>query len=153
MPIRRLGKRQCGIAQVAPRCRAQRRIVSKARIRLDSRKSVRSFKATICVDISEFESCMPSHAVGLHAVVLGLHARCPATAPALPKGSRTAVALLQTLVRTKCRRGVRCPTWPAGWLSSSPSRTGLDPRIHRKKQFFRISAACRVYGCAFGFRS
>ena len=29
-----------------------------------------------------------SHAVGLHAVVLGLHARCPATAPALPKGSR-----------------------------------------------------------------
>ena len=32
------------------------RIVSKARIRLDSGKSVRSFKAIICVDISEFES-------------------------------------------------------------------------------------------------
>ena len=70
VPIRRLGKRQCGIAQVAPRCReripsaaAQTRIVSKARIRLDSRNSVRSFKATICVDISEFESCMPSQAV------------------------------------------------------------------------------------------
>ncbi len=36
----------------------------KARIRLDSRKSVRSFKGIICVDISEFESYMPSHAVG-----------------------------------------------------------------------------------------
>ncbi len=35
---------------------AQTRIVSKARIRLDSRKSVRSFKGIICVDISEFES-------------------------------------------------------------------------------------------------
>ena len=35
-----------------------------ARIRLDSRKSVRSFKGIICVDISEFESYMPSHAVG-----------------------------------------------------------------------------------------
>src|SRR5690349_9268373 len=46
---------------------AQRRIVSKARIRLDSRKSARSFKAIICVHISEFESCMPSHAVGLRA--------------------------------------------------------------------------------------
>jgi hypothetical protein len=34
-----------------------------ARIRLDSRKSVRSFKGIICADISEFESRMPSHAV------------------------------------------------------------------------------------------
>ena len=32
------------------------RIVSKARIRLDSYKSMRSFKGIICVDISEFES-------------------------------------------------------------------------------------------------
>src|SRR5262245_48124062 len=39
----------------------------QARIRLDSRKSVRSFKGIICVDISEFESYMPSHAVGLSA--------------------------------------------------------------------------------------
>jgi hypothetical protein len=42
---------------------AQPRIVSKAKIRLNSRKSVRSFKGIICVDISEFESYMPSHAV------------------------------------------------------------------------------------------
>ena len=47
---------------------AQTRIVSKARIRLDSGKSARSFKAIICVDISEFESYMPSHAVGLSQV-------------------------------------------------------------------------------------
>jgi hypothetical protein len=47
-----------------PNAAAQTRIVSKARIRLDSCKSVRSFKGIICVDISEFESYMPSHAVG-----------------------------------------------------------------------------------------
>jgi hypothetical protein len=41
---------------------AQTRIVSVARIRLDSRKSVRSFKGIICGDISEFESYMPSQA-------------------------------------------------------------------------------------------
>ena len=46
-----------------PNAAAQTRIVSKAGIRLDSRKSVRSFKGIICVDIAEFESHMPSHAV------------------------------------------------------------------------------------------
>jgi hypothetical protein len=51
-----------------PNAAAQTRIVSKARIRLDSRKSVRSCKGIICVDISEFESYMPSHAVGLSQV-------------------------------------------------------------------------------------
>jgi hypothetical protein len=51
-----------------PTVAAQTRIVSKARIRLDSRKSVRSFKGIICVDISEFEFYMPSHAVGLSQV-------------------------------------------------------------------------------------
>jgi hypothetical protein len=49
---------------------AQRRVVSMAGIRLDSRKSVRSFKGIICVDISEFESSHPSHAVGLSASLL-----------------------------------------------------------------------------------
>src|SRR5215831_3381997 len=47
-----------------PGAAAQTRIVSKARIGLDSRKSVRSFKKIICVDISEFESSHASHAVG-----------------------------------------------------------------------------------------
>jgi len=42
---------------------AQPRIVSVARIRLDSRKSGRSFKGIFCADVSEFESHMPSHAV------------------------------------------------------------------------------------------
>src|SRR5260221_8152152 len=46
-----------------PNAAAQTRIVSKARIRLDSGRSARSFKGIICVDISEFESYMPSHAV------------------------------------------------------------------------------------------
>jgi hypothetical protein len=46
-----------------PNAAAQTRIVSVARIRLDSRKSVRPFKGIICDDISEFESYMPSHAV------------------------------------------------------------------------------------------
>jgi hypothetical protein len=58
---------------------AQTRIVPKARIRLDC-KSVRSFKAIVCVDISEFESCMRSHAVGL-SQVRGKHFPAP-TAPA-----------------------------------------------------------------------
>jgi hypothetical protein len=43
---------------------AQTRARSVARIRLDPRKSVRPFKGIICGDISEFESHMPSHAVG-----------------------------------------------------------------------------------------
>jgi hypothetical protein len=34
----------------------------------DSRKSMRSFKEIICVDISEFESSHPSHAVSLWAM-------------------------------------------------------------------------------------
>src|SRR5436190_18360842 len=59
-PIRRLGKTtvrhrtsRAALPRAYPNAAAQRRIVSKARIRLDSRKSVRSFKAIICVDISE----------------------------------------------------------------------------------------------------
>jgi hypothetical protein len=46
---------------------AQTRIVSVARIRLDSWKFVRPFKGIFCDDISEFESYHPSHAVGLLA--------------------------------------------------------------------------------------
>jgi hypothetical protein len=45
------------------------RIVSVARIRLNPWKTVRPFKG-ICDDISEFESYMPSHAVGLHELTL-----------------------------------------------------------------------------------
>jgi hypothetical protein len=43
---------------------AQTRTVSVAGIRLDSRKSVQPFNGIFCDDISEFESYMPSHAVG-----------------------------------------------------------------------------------------
>ena len=42
---------------------AQTRIVSAARIRLDSWKSLRTFKGIICGDISEFESSMGSQPV------------------------------------------------------------------------------------------
>jgi hypothetical protein len=48
-----------------PGAAARTRIVSVARIRLDSRKSVRSFKKIICHDVSEFESHMASQAVCL----------------------------------------------------------------------------------------
>jgi hypothetical protein len=47
-----------------PGTAAQTRMVSVAKIRLDSRKSTRPFKGIICDDISEFESHMASHAVG-----------------------------------------------------------------------------------------
>jgi hypothetical protein len=49
-----------------PTVAAQTRIVSVAKIRLGSWESARAFKGIICADISEFESYMPSHAVGLH---------------------------------------------------------------------------------------
>ena len=47
-----------------PGIAAQTRMVSLARIRLASRKSPRIFKRIICDDVSEFESHMPSQAVG-----------------------------------------------------------------------------------------
>jgi len=46
-----------------PTAAAQTRIVSVARIRMDSRKSVRLFSGIICDDISEFESSHASQAV------------------------------------------------------------------------------------------
>jgi hypothetical protein len=54
----------------SPHAAAQTRIISVARIGLDSRKSVRPFKGIICDDISEFESYMSSHAVGSASVVI-----------------------------------------------------------------------------------
>src|SRR5262245_28377134 len=53
-----------------PGAAAQTRMVSVARIRLVSRKSMRLFKGIICDDISEFESHMPSQAVGSPSVVI-----------------------------------------------------------------------------------
>ena len=47
-----------------PNAAAQTRMVSVAKIRLDRRKSTRLFKGIIYDDVSEFESYMPSHAVG-----------------------------------------------------------------------------------------
>ena len=41
-------------------------MVSRAEIRLRSRESARAFKGIICDDVSEFESYMPSQAVGLY---------------------------------------------------------------------------------------
>ena len=47
-----------------PGAAPQTRMVSVARIRLGSWESARAFKGIICDDVSEFESYMPSHAVG-----------------------------------------------------------------------------------------
>src|SRR6516162_9675179 len=46
-----------------PGAAAQTRLVSRAGIRLGPWESARAFKGIICDDISEFESCLPSHAV------------------------------------------------------------------------------------------
>jgi hypothetical protein len=43
-----------------------------AGIRLGSWESARAFKGVICDDISEFESHMPSHAVGSPGAMSGL---------------------------------------------------------------------------------
>jgi hypothetical protein len=64
-----------------PGAAAQTRVVSLAAIRLGSWESARAFKAIICVDVSEFESHMPSHAVGL-SQMRGKH--FPAPLPPLP---------------------------------------------------------------------
>jgi hypothetical protein len=58
-----------------PGSAAQPRIVSKAKIRLNSRKYVRSFKGIICADISEFESYMPRHAVEITAQITRIRSR------------------------------------------------------------------------------
>jgi hypothetical protein len=52
-----------GPSCVPPGAAAQTRMVSVARIPLDSRKSMRLFKGIICADISQFESHMPSQPV------------------------------------------------------------------------------------------
>jgi hypothetical protein len=64
-----------------PNAAAQTRVVSRAGIRLDSRKSVRPFKGIICDDISEFESHMASHAVGSLWRVYPVHGLCDQRAP------------------------------------------------------------------------
>ena len=56
-----------------PGAAAQTRVVSVAEIRLGSWESSRPFKRIICDDISEFESHMPSHAVGSLYSASGLH--------------------------------------------------------------------------------
>src|SRR5438876_12165014 len=71
-----------------PRAAAQPRIVSVARIRVDLPKSVRPFKGIFCNDVSEFESYMPSQAVGLHAPVLfegrpAAESRCVSAPPVM----------------------------------------------------------------------
>ena len=68
-----------------PGIAAQTRMVSLARIRLVSRKSPRIFKRIICDDVSEFESHMPSHAVGSLWRVYPVHGLCESQA-----GSTTA---------------------------------------------------------------
>src|SRR5215813_5549622 len=71
-----------------PAAAAQTRVVSLAGIRLDSGKSVRSFKGIICHDISEFESSHASHAVG-----------------SLPeRRSRSPRGLVSAPARSPCRR-------------------------------------------------
>src|SRR5262249_48744138 len=53
-----------------PGAAAQTRMVSAAEIRRGSGKPARAFKGIICDDISEFESYILSHAVGLSASLL-----------------------------------------------------------------------------------
>ena len=94
---------------VYPGAAAQTRVVSMAAIRLDSRKSVRPFKGIICADVSEFESYMPSHAVG------SLPANMPARLEQLA-APRDPPAIDQELLSISGRRAARFfwafPSWP-----------------------------------------
>src|SRR5215469_8406515 len=67
-----------------PAAAAQTRVVSLAGIRLGSWESARAFKGIICVDISEFESYMPSHAVGSLWRVYPVHGLCEHGHPLSP---------------------------------------------------------------------
>src|SRR5215471_1538518 len=67
---------------------AQTRVVSRAGIRLDPPKSTRLFKGIICDDISEFESHMPSQAVGSLWRVYPVHGLCEQRRSALPNRDR-----------------------------------------------------------------
>jgi hypothetical protein len=64
------GGREPGLELAQHGNRSSNAKVSAARIRLDSRKIYRAFNGIICDDISEFESYMASHAVGLSASLL-----------------------------------------------------------------------------------
>ena len=59
-----------GPSCVSPAPQLKREMLSVARIRPDSRKSVRAFKGIICDDISEFESSHASHAVCVSLLVV-----------------------------------------------------------------------------------
>src|ERR671934_2981025 len=59
-----------------PGAAAQTRVVSLAGIRLGSWESARIFKGIICDDVSEFESHMPSQAVGSLWRVYPVHGLC-----------------------------------------------------------------------------
>src|SRR5882724_10690050 len=69
-----------------PGAAAQTRMVSVAKIRLGSCESARSFKGIICDDVSEFESHMPSHAVGSLWRVYPVHGSSHCSAARRPRG-------------------------------------------------------------------
>jgi hypothetical protein len=75
---------------------AQTRTVSVAIFRLDPRKSVRSFKGIICGDISEFESHMPSQAVGL----------CEPILPHVPAPAGNPKTEVRFILATTCRSSI-----------------------------------------------
>jgi hypothetical protein len=82
---------------------AQTRIVSMARIWLGSRESARAFRGIIWDDISEFESHMPSHAVGLSQV------RSPAIVSEDASQSHHSTSLRSQMISTLKRKKTPLP--------------------------------------------
>jgi hypothetical protein len=120
---------------------AQTRMVSVAKIRLDSRKSVRSFKGIICDDISEFESYMPSHAVGLsghpHSVREGSSSTaCRGYADWEIPGKPT-----QASASEKCLRQSRC-TFNAAHARRLRSLTGARRRY--AERLVEVNRLCKL---------
>src|SRR5262249_31243502 len=94
-----------------PAAAAQTRVVSLAGIRLDSGKSVRSFKGIICHDISEFESSHASHAVQSLCAVSGLPNYAPACGP--HRGGRSSGCCQESGPCARARQGERRVVWCA----------------------------------------
>jgi hypothetical protein len=108
------------------------RMVSLARNRLDPRKSCATFKGIFCHDISEFESYMPSHAVGSLWRVDPVHGRC--WFPRLGDAGRFAVPWRRPVPATgyvdKILRGGK-----PGEMNR-PLRFGKNRNLHVSRAFY-----------------
>jgi hypothetical protein len=138
------------------------RTVSVAGIRLDFRKSMRPFKGIFCHDISEFESSLPSQAVGSPRFFIGVIRKTPRVgrAPRLGFSLRVPVGQRQASFRRSVSNGYllvsRFPHLASsagggpfrrpplgGTAPSARAALGIRPHIHFER--LRSFRACLAF--------